>query len=206
MRAEAGVSDGASDDLALAQDLGARICHDLGGPVGTVAGMLDLLPDDDGEMLASAREGAAELRRRLVLWRAATGGAGPVPLSDLPDIARGLLAGGRATLSMAIEAAPADAGQLLLLAAMIAGEALPKGGAIELAEEAGDLVVLADGPLVRWPTALLALLAGDAAEPGPRSVVPRLFLRVVAAQGWTAELLADRAGIAPMLLLHRPAD
>ena len=62
--AEVLVSDGTTDELILTQDLAARICHDLGGPVGMVAGLLDLLDEPDAEALASAREGAAELRRR----------------------------------------------------------------------------------------------------------------------------------------------
>lgn len=201
------MSDGMTDDLSLAQDLAARICHDLGGPVGTVAGMLDLL-EEDAEALAAARDGAAELRRRLLLWRAATGGSGPIPLADLAQLASGLLAGGRAALNVALdpaEGAPAEAGQLLLLCAMLAGEALPKGGAVELAAEAGDFLVLADGPLVRWPPALLAGLAGEPVEPGARSVLPRLALALARENGWTVQLLSDRAAIAPLLLLRPPA-
>jgi histidine phosphotransferase ChpT len=203
--AEVRVSDGTTDDLILAQDLAARICHDLGGPVGMVAGLLDLLDDPDAEAMASAREGAAELRRRLLLWRAATGGSGPLPPSDLPALADGLLAGGRAALTLHGEVGvPPEGGQILLLAAMVAGEALTKGGTVEIAGESGDLLVLADGPLVRWPPALLALLAGEAAEPGARSVVPRLLLRLLAAHGWQAELPAGREGIPPLLLLRPP--
>lgn len=194
-----------TDPITLAQDLAARLCHDLGGAVGTVAGMLDLLPD--GEALAQAREGASELRRRLLLWRAATGGAGPVPLADLPALAEGLLAGGRAALSVAAPApARPEAGQMLLLAAMVAGEALPKGGAVEIAAEGGGYLVLADGPLLRWPPALLSGLAGEAAEPGPRSVLPRLLLALAAQHGWQAALLMESSGAAAALSLRPPGD
>ncbi|MDW8400022.1 MAG: histidine phosphotransferase family protein [Acetobacteraceae bacterium] len=193
-----------TDPITLAQDLAARICHDLGGPVGMVAGMLDLAPD--AEALATAREGAAELRRRLLLWRAAAGGAGPVPLSDLAPLTQGLLAGGRATLAVAAESAPrAEAGRLLLLAAMVAGEALPKGGAVEIAAAGEGFVVLADGPLLRWPPALLAGLAGEDVEAGPRSVLPRLLLSLASAQGWRVELLMEASGAAAVLFLAPPA-
>ncbi|MFN6953500.1 MAG: histidine phosphotransferase family protein [Acetobacteraceae bacterium] len=200
------MSDGTTDELTLAQDLAARICHDLGGPVGMVAGLLDLLDEPDAEALASAREGAAELRKRLLLWRAATGGSGPVPLSDVPGLADGLLAGGRVTLSLSCAAGlPAEAGQILLLAAMVAAEALPKGGAVEIASGSGDVLVLADGPIVRWPPALLALLGGEEAEPGARTVLPRLLLQLVAAHGWRAELLMAGEAAPPLLLLRPPA-
>ncbi|MFN7635122.1 MAG: histidine phosphotransferase family protein [Acetobacteraceae bacterium] len=190
-----------SDELTLAQDLAARVCHDLGGAVGIVAGMLDLVGDADGEALADAREGAAELRRRLLLWRAATGGAGPLALSDLSDLSKGQLAGGRATLSL--KSAPplsAESGQILLLAAMVAAEALPRGGTVEIASESGEVLVLPDGPLVRWPAALLALLSGQAVEAGPRSVLPRLFLLLARAHGWDIDVLTGNGAGAPMVL------
>ena len=200
------MSDGTTDELTLAQDLAARICHDLGGPVGTVAGMLDLLAEPDAEALAAARDGAGELRKRLLLWRAAASGAGPVPLADLPGLAEGLLAGGRATLSLACpRALPAEAGQILLLAAMVAGEALTKGGAVEIACEGDHVLVLADGPIVRWPPALLALLGGEQAEPGARTILPRLLVKQLGAQGWQAELLAGAASAPPLLALRPPA-
>jgi histidine phosphotransferase ChpT len=200
------VSDETTDDVTLAQDLAARICHDLGGPVGMVAGMLDLLGEPDAEALASAREGAAELRKRLLLWRAASGGSGPVALADVPALVDGLLAGGRAALAFGREAKlPPEGGQILLVAAMVAGEALTKGGTVEIACESGDVLVLADGPIVRWPPALLALLGGEAAEPGARTVLPRLLLRLLAAHGWQAELLSGREGAPPLLLLRPPS-
>jgi histidine phosphotransferase ChpT len=204
--AEVVVSDVVSDELSLAQDLAARICHDLGGPVGMVAGMLDLPEEPDAEALASAREGAAELFRRLLLWRAATGGSGPIALSDLPGLAQGVLAGGRAALTLACDATlPAEAGQILLLAAMVAGEALTKGGTVEIGCEGGDVLVFADGPIVRWPPALLALLGGEAAETGARTVLPRFLLRLLSAHGWQASLLSGRDGAAVLLLLRPPA-
>ena len=200
------MSNGTTDELTMAQDLATRICHDLGGPVGMVAGLLDLLEEPDAEALASAREGAAELRRRLLLWRAATGGAGPLPLSDVPGLADGLLAGGRVTLSLAsAPGLPAEAGQILLLAAMVAAEALTKGGAVEIAREGDVVLVLADGPIVRWPPALLALLGGEEAEPGARTVLPRLLLKLVAAHGWRAELLMAEQAAPPLLMLGPPA-
>jgi histidine phosphotransferase ChpT len=195
------VPDVTSDELTLAQDLAARVCHDLGGAVGIVAGMLDLVADAESEALADAREGAAELRRRLLLWRAVTGGAGPLALSDLSDLSKGQLAGGRASLSLKITPSlSAESGQILLLAAMVAAEALPRGGTVEIVSESDEVLVLPDGPLIRWPAALLALLSGEAVEDGPRSVLPRLFLLLARAHGWEVAVLTGNGPGAPMLL------
>jgi len=45
-------------DAQLARTLSARLCHDLGGAVGTLAGTLDLVGEGDAEMLGLAREAA----------------------------------------------------------------------------------------------------------------------------------------------------
>src|SRR3954453_20054970 len=62
-------------DAQLARTLAARLCHDLGGAVGTLSGTLDLVVEGDDEMLALARETATGLRQRLRLFAAAWGGA-----------------------------------------------------------------------------------------------------------------------------------
>ncbi|WP_235035418.1 histidine phosphotransferase family protein, partial [Roseomonas sp. 18066] len=123
-------------EAMLAQDLCARLCHDLVGPLGTVAGAIDLLAEEPeaGEL---ARDAAAELRRRLKFWRAACGaGTGPLAVAEVEALLEGMLAGGRATLDIAAlpanAALPAPVAQLLLVAAMLAGEALPRGGVVQV--------------------------------------------------------------------------
>ena len=51
-------------DLSLTQDLCARLCHDLGGPLGSVSGALDLIGPVDEAALVDA----------LVAMREALGG------------------------------------------------------------------------------------------------------------------------------------
>ncbi|MFC7551451.1 hypothetical protein ACFQU7_02740 [Pseudoroseomonas wenyumeiae] len=83
--------------LNLAQDLCARLCHDLVGPLGTVAGAVEMVTEDP-EAAELAREAAASLRGRLQLWRAACGaGTGPMTPPDLAALLDGNLAGGRAS-------------------------------------------------------------------------------------------------------------
>ncbi len=50
---------------SLARLLAARLCHDLGGAVATLAGTLELVEPGDPAMLELARETAQALRLRL---------------------------------------------------------------------------------------------------------------------------------------------
>ncbi|WP_431272805.1 hypothetical protein [Dankookia sp. P2] len=63
----------------LARTLAARLCHDLGGAVGTLAGTLDLAGEADAGMLGLAQETATVLRRRLRLFAVAWGGRRRMP-------------------------------------------------------------------------------------------------------------------------------
>ena len=62
----------ADGGLTLAQDLCARLCHDLVGPLGTMANAVEMVGDDP-DAAELAREAAASLRAKLQLWRAACG-------------------------------------------------------------------------------------------------------------------------------------
>jgi histidine phosphotransferase ChpT len=74
--------------LMLAQDLCARLCHDLAGPLGTIAGAVDMVADDP-EAAELARDAANNLRARLQLWRAAIGaGTGPLTAVDVAALLR----------------------------------------------------------------------------------------------------------------------
>ncbi|MBO1077443.1 histidine phosphotransferase family protein [Roseomonas haemaphysalidis] len=196
--AEPGVLFG---DVALAQDLCARLCHDLVGPLGTMAGAVEMVGDDP-EAAELAREATASLRGKLQLWRAACGaGTGPMRPAEMAELLDGTLAGGRATAQ--VDSLPpghsfeAPAAQLLLVAAMLAGEALPRGGIVRLEPEGGGVAVRPEGRVVAWPAALAASLAGQPAE-GPRAVLAPMLARLAAAAGWRAALLGEA-------LLLRPA-
>lgn len=190
-------------ELMLAQDLCARLCHDLGGPIGTVAGAVELL-EEEPEAAGLAQDAAGVLRRRLELWRAACGaGTGPLDLATIGLLLEGVLAGGRARLDST--GLPQDrvlqppVAQLVLVAAMLAGDGLPRGGVVRLAGAAGDALTLwPEGANAGWPPALSAALAGEA-RPGPRDVLGALLPRLAGLAGWTPQL-ASGTGL-PVLLL-----
>jgi len=181
-------------EAKLAQDLCARLCHDLVGPLGTVAGALDMLGDDP-EAAELARDAAAEIRRRLKFWRVACGGGGgPLACSEILALTEGMVAGGRARLELAAlmpeEVLPPLVGQLALLAALLAGEALPRGGVVRLARDGEGLALTVEGRVVAWPPALAAALSAEA-EGGPREAMAALLLQLAHAAGWAVRMSGE---------------
>ncbi|MBP0444901.1 hypothetical protein J8J14_08900 [Roseomonas sp. SSH11] len=198
------------DDLALAQDLCARICHDLGGPLGALSGALDLVEAAPDEALSVARDGADAMRRRLRLWRAAAGaGTGPLGREDLAGLLDGTLANGRVRTDLSGlpgTPLPEALAQAVLVAAMLGGEALPRGGVVHLAGDETGLAIWPEGRNAAWPTALTAVLAGTPPG-GPREVLAPLLARVAALAGMEISLaMGGGAAIPPLTLLSRAAS
>jgi histidine phosphotransferase ChpT len=197
----------------LAQTLAARLCHDLGGAVGTLAGTLDLAGDGDADMLALARDTAVTLRQRLRLFALAWGGAatdaGAASLAPLlaasPAAPR---VGFRLDHLWPGAELPAALVPLVLNAALLGAEALPRGGSVTLAgSPAEGLVICLDGRDAAWPAGLLALLGGGTAEAalheGPRRVLAPLLLALAAEAGWALSLAQETGagtGAPPLLL------
>ncbi len=196
-----------AEALALAQLLAARLTHDLGSPLGTLAGMLDMLEGGDAEMLAVARQAAVDLRQRLRLQAVAWGmGAEPCTADGL----RALLAGSAAAQRVAFElsgplfqaALSAPLVPLVLNAALLAAEALPRGGVVRLAGTARAVELQPEGRNAAWPAEIQAALAGQPAAAlaaGPRRLVAPLLLALAAEQNFTCALLPG-AGL-PLLRL-----
>jgi histidine phosphotransferase ChpT len=186
--------------FSLAQDLCARLCHDLVGPLGTMAGALDML-DDDPEAAALAREAAAGLRARLQLWRAACGaGTGPMTAPEMAALLDGVLSGGRTSADLSAlppgEPFPAPVAQLLLVAALLGSEALPRGGVVHLLAEGAGIAVRPEGRSLAWPPALAEALAGGAPE-GPRAVLAPVAVQLAALAGWRVVLAAEALVLRP---------
>lgn len=202
-------------DTRLARILSARLCHDLGGIIGGLTGTLDLVQSTDDEMMAMARETAVALRQRLRLYAAAWGG--PTADYDAATLA-GMLLGSPASprVRFALDALSPDAPipapivPIVLNAALLGAEAMPRGGTVVLSgsAEAGLMVALEPAATrpgaspAAWPEPLLALLAGAPPETvltgGPRQLMAPLLLALVAEAGWTASL---GFGHGPMPLL-----
>ena len=173
----------AQAQLALAQAVCTRICHDLGGPAGAL-GMMGEAGDDAAEVAVDA---ARIIDRRLRFWRAAVGGpGGNLDRATLGQLAEALTLGRRAVVDlsalppgMLIESAVA---QPLLLAMLVGVEAMPRGGTLRVAlSPGGGFAVLPDGPGASWPPGLTDLLAGQQPVPVPRAVALPLLAATAAA-------------------------
>src|SRR5262249_18154568 len=152
---------GETDRMSVAVDLYAvellcsRLCHDLIGPIAAVANGLELIEEGDPGMQQEAvvlcQQSAQRATGLLQLYRSAFGSAGG-RAACTPSEARKLApvrAGGGTPLDWPVAAAEAAApqgtGRLLLNLAMLAVEALPRGGTVSvgLTAEPGRLVAAA---------------------------------------------------------------
>lgn len=210
----------------LAETLGARLCHDLAGSVGTLAGAVEMLAEADGrdpDALREAEQAARELAARLRLLRAAWGGeCGEMDRDGIAALLPGLAALGRVAVDLSglTRRYPEPFARALLNLLLLAHEAVSRGGAVALADDpGGGVLARIEGPRAAWPPALAALLAagdgGDDAEDatsgpavaaGPRGMQAPLLVALARRAGLRLGFVAARAGPAapPSLLLHAP--
>lgn len=173
----------------------SRLCHDLLSPVGALNNGLELLADEhDPEMRARCLELLAESARasanKLKFFRLAFGAAGG--FGEMVDTreARAALEGlftdnQRLKLGWIVEAPqlPKPAIKVLLNLALIGGDALVRGGQLDIGAEATDtaieIVVRATGPRIVIDPELRAALSGEVQAISPRSAAAHLVHSLV---------------------------
>jgi histidine phosphotransferase ChpT len=185
----------------LASLLCSRLCHDLMSPVGALNNGIELLADETDpdmrdkclELLAdSARASANKLKFFRLAFGAAGGFGEAVDTHEAQAALEGLFgAERRIELGWAIaeNKLPKSAVKLLLNLALLAGDALVRGGRLDVGAETGgdqlELAVRAEGPRILLDPVLRETLAtgGNGATVEPR-----------AAAAWLAHSLAADAG------------
>jgi histidine phosphotransferase ChpT len=155
------------------------------------------------ELLA---ESVAELRLRLRLYAAVFGEADAMRWEEL----RELLGGSPAAHRVAFEfetagpaTLPAPLAQLVLAAAMLGAEALPRGGSVRLAAApGGSITILPEGRVAQWPHSLLERLAGmPPKEPDrARALLAPWMLTLAGLAGMQVSVGLGGPGIPPLLL------
>lgn len=201
-----GMSDGTmgkqgGDMLDFAALLCSRLCHDLLSPVGAFNNGLELMADEtDPEMQQRCLDLLAESARvsaaKLKFFRLAFGSAGGYGDTIGSDEARQAIEGmfasaGRVSVGWMAGDAPLDkrATKVLLNLALIAGDALVRGGQLDIGVESGasatEIVVRGQGQKIVLDEELRAALAGQLRDEA-------LSSRTAAA--WMARELVTRAG------------
>ena len=187
--------------IDLASLLCSRLCHDLLSPVGALNNGIELLADEqDPEMrercLELLAESAKASANKLKFFRLAFGAGGGFAAEIDTREARGALEGlygpeKRIELGWMVagDRLPKGAVKLLLNLAMIAGDALVRGGRLDIgaerSDEAIEMVIRAEGPRVLVDPVLRETILNGGAN---GSVEPR------AAGAWLAHGLAAEAG------------
>ncbi|TPG13808.1 histidine phosphotransferase [Sphingomonas koreensis] len=188
--------------VEFASLLCSRLCHDLLSPVGALNNGLELLADEhDPEMRARCLELLAESARasanKLKFFRLAFGAAGgfgeTVDTREARTAIEGLFVDNkRLQLGWLVEdpVLPKSAIKVLLNLALIAGDALVRGGQLDIGGETRDdgsveIVVRAAGPRIVLDAELRTALAGGGVD---GQITPR------AAAAHLAHLLATESG------------
>jgi len=179
----------------------SRLCHDLLSPVGALNNGIELLADEhDPEMRARCLELLAESARasanKLKFFRLAFGAAGG--FADVVDTREarvaieGLFGGdGRIKLGWMVDEPVMSKAALkvLLNLVLIAGDALVRGGSLDVGAEKQDegleIVVRAEGSRIVLDPELRRVLVGEMRED---EVAPR------AAAAWLAHSLVEEGG------------
>jgi histidine phosphotransferase ChpT len=190
----------AMNAVELASLLCSRLCHDLMSPVGALNNGIELLSDEqDPEMrqkcLELLEESARASANKLKFFRLAFGAGGG--FGDAVDTREAHLAleglfGAERRIALgwmvAGDQLPKGAVKLLLNLALLAGDALVRGGRLDVGAESGEevieLVIRAEGPRILLDPALRAALLGEVSG----TIEPR------AAGAWLAHSLAAEAG------------
>jgi histidine phosphotransferase ChpT len=185
----------------LASLLCSRLCHDLMSPVGALNNGIELLADEqDPEMREKCLELLSDSARasanKLKFFRLAFGAGGGFGEEIDTHEAQGALEGvfgaeRRIELGWMVgeEKLPKGAVKLLLNLALLAGDALVRGGRLDVGAERTDsrveLVIRGEGPRILLDPVLRDTLASGASN---GTVEPR------AAGAWLAHSLAAETG------------
>ncbi len=184
----------------------SRLCHDLLSPIGALNNGLELLADEhDPEMRARCMELLGESAKasanKLKFFRLAFGAAGgfgeAVDTREARTAIEGLFGESkRITVGWMVEEAvlPKGAVKVLLNLALIAGDALVRGGQLDVgAETIGghvEIVIRAEGPRIILDAELRGALAGTQGDDPltPRAAAAHLARAIVTDNGGSLQV------------------
>jgi len=162
-------------EIDFAALLCSRLCHDLVSPVGAMANGIEILTEEEdpamrGQVMELLAHSLRQTSARLGFFRLAFGAAGGLGEAlDSEEVHRALdslLTTGRVSLDWRLEATALDKSlvKLLLNVALVASEALLRGGFLSVAADRADLVIIAEGTRFLLPEATQKALSGALEE------------------------------------------
>lgn len=172
----------------------SRLCHDLVGPIGAINNGVELLDeagDGGGEAMDLIADSAESAAARLRLYRlalGAAGGQGALSGAEGRGALEGWFRGGRVRLEWAVprlESPPHGLVKLAILAALMAEEALPRGGTVRVDGGDRDLRISALGAGCGLRPEMRQALDGavEDADLSPRSILSFIVPRFALAYG-----------------------
>ncbi|HEV2746600.1 MAG TPA: histidine phosphotransferase family protein [Allosphingosinicella sp.] len=191
----------------------SRLCHDLLSPVGALNNGIELLADEhDPDMRArcldllgeSARASANKLKFFRLAFGAAGGFADEVDTREARVAIEGLFGGdGRIQLGWMVDQSTMSKSALkvLLNLVLIAGDALVRGGRLDVGSERHgqglDIVIRAEGTRIVLDPELKKVLAGEVSEDAiaPRAAAAWLTHCLVAEGGGEVQVMDNEEGV-----------
>ncbi len=191
------------DCLDFAGLIAARLCHDLAGPISALANGAELLADETDEAVRSEfitmmGVGANRLAAKLRFLRLVFSGGSdpPVSLAEAKTaLGEYLAASGRITADWTRAPSLLDRplARLLLALALIAAEALERGGEMEIAQGPHGWSVRIAGPVVSFAVGEVAILRdGAGITASSRAATAHLALVLAKKLGLTIRIVEDQ--------------
>ncbi len=188
----------------------SRLCHDLLSPVGALNNGLELLADETDpamrercmELLAdSARASANKLKFFRLAFGAGGGFSDRVDMGEAKAAIEGLLIDNRrTTLGWLVDqpSLPKPAVRILMNLALIATEALARGGTIDIGAEAGreaiEIAIRIEGPRILLdPEIRRTLMEGQGTEPLASRTAPAFLVHTLTTEHGGMTLVTEPA-------------
>ncbi len=126
----------------------SRVCHDLVGPLGAVINGLEVLEDERDQHMredalklvaSSANQALARIQFMRIAFGAAGSAGAELDLNEVGRLVAGLLEGGKVRLEWNMPHVywAKDWAKLLMNAALLAADCLPRGGVVRVAGSEG---------------------------------------------------------------------
>lgn len=190
----------------------SRLCHDLVSPVGALSNGIEILTDEtDPEMRSQCiqllADSAQQTANRLKFFRLAFGGGGSfadqVDVREAKSALHGMFPADKLQIEWLIgpSVLPKTAVKVMLNLALIAGDALLRGGVLHIAAEqygtAIEIAIRAEGPRLLLGDDLRQALTGSASESDitPRAAPAFLVHTLLVEERATLQLSEPEPGV-----------